>query len=251
MGRNEKNDPRLIKKFAGSKILCSILAPDPETDFDCVILEFVEFDPQTYKKKDEIDIYLDLGYFLGLCHMVIDRTVLEGIKSDQNQMKMTGKTFSDAKLFFRRGGGVVNGVIRYREFYIQASSHSHTSVLLVAEECDGYKDSKGLINPKKGANSKKVKRIPVDYMELYNTACLSISRINAFFVAKQLRGAYERRERVLEVKEVEIPGSSSESKYDASEMPQSGIEDSSTFWNKDTAYYGVNNIQSNTSDSNM
>ena len=193
---NEKNDPRLITKLSTNKTLCSIIAPDVDSKYENIILEFVEFDPRTFKKSSEIDIYFDLGSFLGLCQLVKDRTVLNGIKADTESMKERGKKYSDAKMFQRRGGGVVDNKVRYREFYIQASTQSPSSALLVAEECDGYKDQKGLINPK--GDNKNIIRIPVDYMTLFNAACLTEARINAFLVAKQLRGAYERRDRVEE-----------------------------------------------------
>lgn len=193
---NERNDPRLIHKFATRNTLCSIIAPDINSKYENVILEFVDFDAKTFKKIGEIDIYFDLASFLGLCQFVVDKTITRGVRADKANMIAQGKKYSDCKsLCFKRGGGTVNGVVKYREFYIQASSASDSSALLVAEECDGYKDKTGLINPKSGNNNKKVIRIPVDFETLFNVACLSQSRINAFFVAKQLSGAYDRSPR--------------------------------------------------------
>ncbi len=192
---NEKNNPRLIKKIATARSLCSIIAPDPKSNYDNVVLEFVEFDSKTFKKSKEVDIYFPLDEFLGFCQMIIDRTVLNGIKADTASMQARGLKYSDARLFFRRGGGKERvgdvTVLKYREFYLQASSKEKNGVVFVAEKCDGI-EKDGLINPKKGYPGKETVRVMMDYGTLFNTACLCQSRINAYFVAKQLSGAYER-----------------------------------------------------------
>ena len=192
---NEKNDPRMIKKLATGRSLCSIIAPDIDSKYENVIFEFVEFDAN-YKKTKEIDIYFEADAFLGLCQQIVDKTVTRGVKADQASMQAAGKKYSDAKMFFRRGGGTVDGVVKYREFYIQASSSDMNSALLVAEQCDGYKDKKGLINP--NGKNKIFIRVPVNFQALIDMACLAQARMNAFFVAKQLSGAYTRTRRNTE-----------------------------------------------------
>lgn len=200
---NEKNNPNLIKKIASGRSLCSFIGP--KVGFENVVLEFVEYDSNTYKKTKEIDIYFPIDEILGFCQLVIDRTVLKGIKADLTSMQQRGLKYSDNRtLFYRRGGGdeeVRNDAnntkikkCKFREFYIQASSNPNikNGLVLVAEKCDGYKDEKGLINPMKGYPNKEKVIVPLGYETLFNTACLIQARITAFLTFCQMSGVYER-----------------------------------------------------------
>ena len=199
---NEKNNPNLIKKIASGRALCSFIGP--KVGFENVVLEFVEYDSNTYKKTKEIDIYFPLDEILGFCQLIIDRTVLKGIKADLASMQQRGLKYSDNRnLFYRRGGGDEtvwvdsNNKIKkckFREFYIQASSNPKlkNGLVFVAEKCDGFKDKTGLINPAKGYPNKEKVIVPLDYETLFNTACLIQSRVNAFHVMCQMTGVYER-----------------------------------------------------------
>lgn len=200
---NEKNNPNLIKKIASGRSLCSFIGP--KVGFENVVLEFVEYDSNTYKKTKEIDIYFPIDEILGFCQLVIDRTVLKGIKADLASMQQRGLKYSDNRtLFYRRGGGdeeVRNDSnntkikkCKFREFYIQASSNPKikNGLVLVAEKCDGYKDEKGLINPMKGYPNKEKVIVPLGYETLFNTASLIQARITAFLTFCQMSGVYER-----------------------------------------------------------
>ena len=192
---NEKNDPRLIKKLGSGRMLCSVIAPDPNSKYENIILEFIEFDPKTNKRTNEIDFFFEPGSFLSLCQQIINNTVSRFVKADYTNMKAQGLKYSQTtgtkSPFFRRGGGEVNNQLKYREFYIHAASEPNKA-LLVVEQMDGYKDKIGLINPKSGNNNKTALRIPVSFQDLLDTACLVQARMNAYYVAKQLSGAYDR-----------------------------------------------------------
>lgn len=247
---NEKNDPRLIKKLGSGRMLCSIIAPDPNSKYENIILEFIEFDPKTNKRTNEIDFFFEPGAFLSLCQQIINNTVSRFVKADYTNMKAQGLKYSQTtgikSPFFRRGGGEVNNQVKYREFYIHAASEPNKA-LLVVEQMDGYKDKIGLINPKSGNNNKTALRIPVSFQDLLDTACLVQARMNAYYVAKQLSGAYDRVSKAVNQVAEEVPAEVNEvqqvAEYNepAEYIEQGGIREI----DPDEAFYASYNAQYN------
>lgn len=204
---NIKDDPRTIYKIHANNTFVSVIGPDINSKYDNVVLEFVEFDKQTKKKVNEIDVYYDIPSFLTLCQMIIDKSVINTIKFDKQNCTTKGIKYSSSRFFQRRGGGdkVVgkdaNGTLikacKYRELYFCASSLSSMNGMVTAEECDGTRDDKGLINPKTDPNTKKrinsvPIRVPFLFDDLFNMAMIGKARIEAFILAKQIRGDYNR-----------------------------------------------------------
>ena len=184
-------DPRTIYKLHANNTFVSIVAPEVGSDFDNVILEFVEYDKNTKKKLNEIDIYYTIPEFLSLCHMIIDRTVINMIKADKANCKAKNIKYSSSKLFPTRGGGEENGVTKYRESYFRCSSLDTMDGMLAAERCDGYRDKDKKINPKKEASRETI-RVAFLFPELYNMAAYGLQRIQAFIIAQQMAGCFSR-----------------------------------------------------------
>lgn len=248
---NEKDSPNLIKKISSGRSLVSFMGP--KMSFDSVILEFVEFDSRTFKKLKEVDIYFTLDEMLGFCELIKDRTVLRCVKNDLASMKERGLKYSDnTNLFHRIGGGEEEGwdgdrkikKLKYREFYIQASSNDTYSngLVFVAMKCDGYKDKNGLVNPKQGFPNREKVIVPMEYETLFNTACLVQSRITAFLVAKQLSGAFGGAQKPeFEQKDAKTPEYASEG-TEALYEPQRGCETYPEYAPDPQAYAGVPEI---------
>ena len=193
--KNKKDDPRTIYKIHAETTLVAVICPDINSDFDNVVLEFVEFDNKTNKKLFEIDIYYTLPAFLSLCQMIKDRTLIGMIKADKARCQQNNIKYSNAKLLSHRGGGEVDDVVKYREDYFCCASSPNLDGVITAEIMDGEENAKGLINPKytnSSVTNKKTIRVPFRFNDLYNMAMISQYRFQAFFTAKQLRGDFDR-----------------------------------------------------------
>lgn len=192
---NKKDDPRTIYKIHANNTFVSIIGPDINSKYDNVVMEFVEFDKNSNKKVGEVDVYYSLPEFLSLCAMIKDRTLINMIKGDKQRCIQNNIKYSDGRLLAKRGGGTVDNQIKYRENYFCSASSPKMDGMMVAEIMDGVKNDKGLINPKLTNNTvtnKKVIRVPFLFPDFYNMAVIGEARINAFLVAKQLRGDFDR-----------------------------------------------------------
>ena len=192
--KKSKDDPRLIYKIHADNTFVSVIGPDNK--YDNVVLEFIEFDKKSNKKLNEIDIYYTIPDFLTLCQMIKDRTLIGMLWKDKVRCQQNNITYSDGRLVSKRGGGMVDNVVKYRETYFCSAASDKMSGVFVAEIMDGVKNNKGLINPKLtngSVTNKKVIRVPFVNEDLYNMAMIGQFRIQAYLTAKQLRGDFERR----------------------------------------------------------
>lgn len=191
----KNDDPRTIYKIHANNTFVSVIGPDINSNYDNVVMEFVEFDKNSNKKVSEIDIYYSIPEFLTLCQMIADRTLIGMIKADKQRCVQNNIKYSDGRLCDKRGGGTVDNVIKYRENYFCSASSSNMDGMIVAEIMDGIKNQKGLINPKLtngSVTNKKVIRVPFSFQDFYNMAMIGQFRIQAFLTAKQLRGDFDR-----------------------------------------------------------
>lgn len=194
MGK-KNDDPRTIYKIHANNTFVSVIGPDINSKYDNVVLEFIEFDKNTNKKVTEIDVYYSIPEFLTLCEMIRDRTLIGMIKADKQRCIQNNIKYSDGRLCAKRGGGVVDNQVKYRENYFCSASSPKMDGMMVAEIMDGVKNQQGLINPKLTNNAvtnKHIVRVPFLFPDLYNMAMIGLYRIQAFLTAKQLRGCFDR-----------------------------------------------------------
>ena len=173
-------------------LLCTV---HMRLSFKSEVLEFIEFDKNTNKKVTEIDVYYSIPEFLTLCEMIRDRTLIGMIKADKQRCIQNNIKYSDGRLCAKRGGGVVDNQVKYRENYFCSASSPKMDGMMVAEIMDGVKNQQGLINPKLTNNAvtnKHIVRVPFLFPDLYNMAMIGLYRIQAFLTAKQLRGCFDR-----------------------------------------------------------
>ncbi len=195
MANNKKDDPRTIYKIHANNTFVSVIGPDINSNYDNIVMEFVEFDKNSNRKVGEIDIYYSIPEFLSLCQMIIDRTMINMIQNDKKRCIENNIKYSDARLLPKRGGGMVNNHIMYRENYFCSASSDRMNGMMIAEIMDGIKNQQGLINPKLtngSVTNKKIIRVPFLFNDIYNMAMISMYRIQAFLTAKQLRGDFDR-----------------------------------------------------------
>jgi len=196
---NKKDNPRVIFKAFAASSLVSVIEPDINSEYDNIVLEFVEFSKGgTATKRKEIDYYFSPAEWLAFCSLIIDKSVSRAIKMEKAAFLQSGQKYCNTKMFEKMGGGnerVYKGngenydlVLKARSFYLTVPSSNNVDVMLVAEKCDGNKNKQGLIVPT-GNNKEKV-MVPVTFDTLLQMAVISQYRMQAYFTARQLRGDY-------------------------------------------------------------
>lgn len=179
----DKNPDQIIKKF-GKDVFIEVIQPNDQ--FERVIVNLVSL--SGVKQKEKISCYVDMDEWLTLCNRIATGRFGKYVE-DAKRACVSNNGFPP-ELWKRQGGKATPGGAWMLS--IHPATKGSNAVMIKAQRGAGEAMSNGLIKFIYNRNNPQV-MIGLTHEMLEDIANMSLMRINAYIVSRQMRGCYDRK----------------------------------------------------------
>lgn len=179
----DKNPDQIIKKF-GKDVFIEVIQPNDQ--FERVTVNLVSLCGA--KQKEKISCYVDMDEWLTLCNRIA--TGRFGMYVEDAKRACANNNGFPPELWKKQGGKATpNGAWMLS---IHPATKGSNAVMIKAQRGAGEAMSNGLIKFIYNRNNPQV-MIGLTHEMLEDIANMSLVRINAYVVSRQIRGCYDRK----------------------------------------------------------